>query len=477
MQHVPQETPRSFMQKCTALQKMYSDSKDDLKQETTMITTKVVSPIETAKGCTKSMNRTLKHRENMKLDYERILGKVEHARKRTNPSPKEISTLERLEGDLAQQRIQYNTADQQIIETFPPVTDAVIALMPLLLAIIVELQTTLVGALYTNLDAYCRQQRIPSPAPGNPEIVSKWESEFTSLRLEIEQSFQTLKGGKAINMSMVLPPEKESTSLTSRIADSVPGRKPKETAVLPIRSQGASNQLALRPDADEDEEEAPPKPPRPPMARSVSATSSAGTPPPIPGGKPPPPVSRAVSSSYLTPHNAPYDQKSNARMPVAPYASQNSLNENYAATPPSRYATPSEGYGASPGRLSPAASTTGDYFGAAQQVRRTSTNTISSTGSGGLTPGQYTPGLEEILAAKAKKKPPPPVPSKPKPKPPVQAQYVIALYDFEGQNPEDLPFREGDRIRVTKKTASTDDWWDGELNGRKGTFPANYVQL
>ena len=52
-----------------------------------------------------------------------------------------------------------------------------------------------------------------------------------------------------------------------------------------------------------------------------------------------------------------------------------------------------------------------------------------------------------------------------------------ALYDVEGQNAGDLGFREGDRIKVVKKTESTDDWWDGELRGVVGAFPANYVQL
>lgn len=53
---------------------------------------------------------------------------------------------------------------------------------------------------------------------------------------------------------------------------------------------------------------------------------------------------------------------------------------------------------------------------------------------------------------------------------------MTALYDFGGQSEGDLAFREGDRIRVVKKTESTDDWWDGELRGVKGSFPANYVE-
>jgi hypothetical protein len=74
-----------------------------------------------------------------------------------------------------------------------------------------------------------------------------------------------------------------------------------------------------------------------------------------------------------------------------------------------------------------------------------------------------------------KKKPPPPPP--PKRNLSYQDQYVTALYDFEGQGPGDLAFREGDRIKVVKKTDSEQDWWEGELRGAKGSFPANYCKM
>lgn len=72
-----------------------------------------------------------------------------------------------------------------------------------------------------------------------------------------------------------------------------------------------------------------------------------------------------------------------------------------------------------------------------------------------------------------KKKPPPPPPSRAASSP---AIFVTALYDFGGQGAGDLAFRAGDQIRVLKKTESTDDWWDGELRGVKGSFPANYCE-
>lgn len=75
-------------------------------------------------------------------------------------------------------------------------------------------------------------------------------------------------------------------------------------------------------------------------------------------------------------------------------------------------------------------------------------------------------------AAAKKKAPPPPPPLRNGPS--TNVHFVTALYDFDGESAGDLSLREGDRIRVTKKTDSTDDWWEGELRGIKGSFPANY---
>ncbi|GAA5973824.1 hypothetical protein JCM21900_005647 [Sporobolomyces salmonicolor] len=51
---------------------------------------------------------------------------------------------------------------------------------------------------------------------------------------------------------------------------------------------------------------------------------------------------------------------------------------------------------------------------------------------------------------------------------------VKALFDFEGQTPEELPFRKGDVITVVECVYA--DWWKGELRGRVGIFPTNHVE-
>ncbi|EST06588.1 Src homology-3 domain protein [Kalmanozyma brasiliensis GHG001] len=51
---------------------------------------------------------------------------------------------------------------------------------------------------------------------------------------------------------------------------------------------------------------------------------------------------------------------------------------------------------------------------------------------------------------------------------------VQALYDFAGQEQDDLSFSMGDIIQVTGQ--EDEMWWRGTLNGRSGIFPYNYCR-
>jgi len=50
-----------------------------------------------------------------------------------------------------------------------------------------------------------------------------------------------------------------------------------------------------------------------------------------------------------------------------------------------------------------------------------------------------------------------------------------ALYNFNGQTEKELSFRKGDIINVRRQVDK--NWIDGELNGRRGIFPTNYVEV
>ena len=157
-----------------------------------------------------------------------------------------------------------------------------------------------------------------------------------------------------------------------------------------------------------------------------------------------PPVSPAIGAILDSPSS---DQNERPRIYSVP--SQTSLSlatPNYTSSPEIRSPSPSD-LQAAHAPAGPRA----DYF------TRDRLPSVSSMAS---------------IAAKKKKPPPPP----PKRMPSTQGFWVTALYEFSGQGQGDLVFREGDRIKVVKKTESTDDWWEGELKGVQGSFPANYCR-
>ena len=52
--------------------------------------------------------------------------------------------------------------------------------------------------------------------------------------------------------------------------------------------------------------------------------------------------------------------------------------------------------------------------------------------------------------------------------------YLVAMYDHRGTLPSDLSFVRGDCIKVTLRTETRFDYWEGELRGKRGIFPANF---
>jgi myosin-1 len=49
------------------------------------------------------------------------------------------------------------------------------------------------------------------------------------------------------------------------------------------------------------------------------------------------------------------------------------------------------------------------------------------------------------------------------------------LYEYKGSNAKDLQLKEGQVVFVIKQ--HDDGWWDGQVDGKRGLFPASYVEL
>ncbi|XP_062833313.1 SH3 domain-containing kinase-binding protein 1 isoform X1 [Anolis carolinensis] len=56
-------------------------------------------------------------------------------------------------------------------------------------------------------------------------------------------------------------------------------------------------------------------------------------------------------------------------------------------------------------------------------------------------------------------------------------EYCKVIFPYEAQNEDELTIKEGDIVTLLNKECIDAGWWEGELNGRKGVFPDNFVKL
>lgn len=363
----------------------------------------------------------------LKVDYEKFKSRTESLQNKKERTDRQAGALAKHESDLAKATHAYEFADEALRTQLPRLNAATFSLLPHLLTNQIILQNNLIGNLYTVLNQYSHEQGYPDPPPEPEEVIPLWDSSFTPLRTELESSMELLRTGKAVHLPM-RQPDKGATLTGLGLRNKViPGRAPSASSVPSVtttsprpRQYGGAS-------------------PRP----GYSATSPQpgfGIPPPADDG---PPLNLSSKPSY------------------------SSLS-----------ASRSQVGGHSP-NLAP--SNASDHWG-----RRTSTASHSSNGTNTTTttnghddyfgrpriPSAAT-SVVSLNPAAGKKKPPPPPPKKIGS---FQSEYVTAMYDFDGLNDGDLTFREGERVRVIKKTNSSHDWWEGEVRGVKGSFPANYCK-
>uniref|UniRef100_A0A3B3Q789 SH3-domain kinase binding protein 1 n=1 Tax=Paramormyrops kingsleyae TaxID=1676925 RepID=A0A3B3Q789_9TELE len=56
-------------------------------------------------------------------------------------------------------------------------------------------------------------------------------------------------------------------------------------------------------------------------------------------------------------------------------------------------------------------------------------------------------------------------------------EFCKAMFSYEAQNEDELSIKEGDIVAIINKECVDPGWWQGELQGRQGIFPDNFVRL
>ncbi|KAK4337039.1 hypothetical protein RND71_043387 [Anisodus tanguticus] len=69
------------------------------------------------------------------------------------------------------------------------------------------------------------------------------------------------------------------------------------------------------------------------------------------------------------------------------------------------------------------------------------------------------------------------MPPKLPPKKPSLKEQAKVLFAYTAENDDELSIKEGDIINIISKKVEDKGWWKGELNGKIGVFPDNFVEL
>lgn len=97
---------------------------------------------------------------------------------------------------------------------------------------------------------------------------------------------------------------------------------------------------------------------------------------------------------------------------------------------------------------------------------------VSVGSRSGLVPSTYVKVLSSTSDGKSEKRQGPAVAPKRGAK---KVLYMIALYDYDAQAPDELTIRQGDKILVVQEDQG-DGWTQGELNAMSGSFPTSYAK-
>ncbi|CRK21479.1 hypothetical protein BN1708_013136, partial [Verticillium longisporum] len=397
-----------------ALREAYAELKDELLQEVAGIDAQVIRPAADARDYIQPIRKTIKKRENKRLDYEKAQDKVKKLQKKVDRTPKEDVALVKVETDMAITGEEFQIADDHIREVLPPLVAATFSLIPFLIASLVSVENRLLGVYYTVLHNYCQNNGFDSPPPAMEDVIAAWSANFQPAQRQVE-SINTLVHSSAVGRPMDVIEDPQARKVSGAVTSTRSGFSRMTSGFKPGGKPADGGEI-----------------PRP--ARIASNTSIHHA----------PPISRAT-----TPSTDPSPQLS--RKSSALGLPTDFTTATMGPTPGSARISP--GYSASRER--------GDYFGHASQLGSSAASTPSAASS-------------TAMSLAKKKKPPPPPPAKRFQSAPFE--YVIAQHDYPGGQPGDLAFREGDRIRIVKKTQTTDDWWTGELNGAQGQFPANFCR-
>ncbi|KAF9419179.1 hypothetical protein BGZ94_009495, partial [Podila epigama] len=419
------QTAPESMQAVDDFQVVMREIRDLLLPEVDKIDRAVIQPMTEMQNQMKLIRKTIVKRDHKLVDYDRFriaLKKLQEKKERSLSDEKQIF---KLESQLEVATGDYEGLNGLLKEELPGFFYLRTQLIEPVLFSLYYIQARIHAILWDRIDPLARSGYFDLTM----NVLRGYEARKDDINLTIE-SVEIIKKGSAQTSKYARPSHDVSPSA------STPGSP---------RTYGASIHTS--------------SPPAPPASKpwqsaaaakpwQTGAQSSGHTSPPATAPKPWRATAPSSSGAPAPPQPAP-----------KPWQAQRKVADNGYSSPPPAYGAPAPAVAPSNGNSNGARS--GPNVNV--HVSAFSPGIVASVAAAAAT-SAYQHGKSAIAANK--RPPPPPVPRRLNARP-----TVIALYDYDAQQPGDLSFRKDDRIEIIERTPNTDDWWTGKLNGQQGVFP------
>lgn len=94
-------TPEVQLNRTFRLKQAYAELKEEILDEISQIEDRVVKPATDARDCIQPIRKTIKKRENKRLDYEKSQAKFAKLHQKSNRTAKEETSLAKTEVEMA----------------------------------------------------------------------------------------------------------------------------------------------------------------------------------------------------------------------------------------------------------------------------------------------------------------------------------------------------------------------------------------
>ncbi|KAG0368255.1 hypothetical protein BGZ54_002349 [Gamsiella multidivaricata] len=438
------QTAPESVQAVDDFQAVMREIRDILLPEVDKLEASVVTPLTEMQNLMKMIRKTIVKRDHKLVDYDRFrisLKKLQDKKERTLSDEKQIF---KLESQLEVATADYEGLNNLLKEELPGYFWLRTQLMEPVFYSFFFLQLRIYNILLDRIDPLSR-------------------SGYYDLTMDIIQGYEARKGDIAPTLEGVeiITKRAITTSYASKYGRPSPETSPTGSAYGTPRSYGGSSASV-----GEAKSHSPPAPPatKPWQAATTAKPwqqHQASAPQTAPKSWQPATAGTsrtAAPTAPAPPASAPKPWQAAGATAPTPRPWQAKSTQD--ASPPPAYSAPQ------PAAVAPAPAAPRGGPNVHIHVSPFSTGV-----AGAIAASAASTAFQAGKSSLANKKPPPPPPPKR-----LNVKMVVALYDYDAQQEGDLSFKQDDRIELVERTANTDDWWTGKLNGKQGVFPGNYVK-